>query len=364
MELPKRLLQTLGGLLGVLLLVAMVINLKPAHTDVVVETSTSTRLSPELRDVAHGEPAEPDAVTGSVRLFITLLLCSGATLLAARWSVQRTLRPLREIEAALEHLARGHKEAGLPDFRRPELRRIASAIDELAAELASSRAVRNELARQLVHLQEEERRALARELHDEMGQTLTAMNASAAHLERQAGHLPANEIVSLAAELRRDLRHAAQQLRQLLQTLRPRVLTTNELPGALRELVDSWRARNTGIRFHLQLPGSLPPISETAALTAYRAVQEALTNVVRHSGARQCAVELATSADEVRIDIVDDGRGLSTASPGGGSGLLGMAERLSMEGGHMRMNNKFEGGLRLSVVLPLTAGANNDGKRQ
>ncbi|WP_200384839.1 sensor histidine kinase [Rhodocyclus tenuis] len=364
MELQKRLLQALGGLLGGLLLVTMVINLNPLRADVAAETSASAGLAQTLREVAHSGPAQADAVADSVRLFITLLLLSGATLLAAWWSVQRRLRPLRELEAGLERLVRGQAEAGLPTFRQPEFRRVAGAIDTLAATLASSRAARRQLARQLVHVQEEERRALARELHDEMGQTLTAMNATAAHLERHAGTLPASEIATCAGELRRDLRHAALQLRQMLQALRPQGLAAGELPGALRELVDGWQARHTGIGFHLQLPTSLPPMGDDAALTLYRVVQEALTNVVRHSGARHCAVAVTTAANEIRIDIVDDGCGMARGNPDSGGGLRGMAERLSMAGGHVQANEETDVGLRLSVVLPLTAGANNDGKSQ
>lgn len=291
----------------------------------------------------------------TVRLLITLLLFSGATLLVAWWSAHRALSPVRELEAGLERLARGDNDARLPAFRLHEFRRVAGAIDALAAALGESRAAQRELARQLIRLQEEERRALARELHDEMGQTLTALNATAAHLERHAGRLQASEIADCARDLRCDIRTSSRQLRSMLKSLRPHGLDAEGLASALRELAEGWQARATGIAFFLELPGALPSLSDEAALVIYRVVQEALTNVVQHSGAQQCSVRITAAEGEIRAEIADDGRGLPTGGPARRGGLLGMAERLDMVGGRLETANNGNGGLRLNIVLP-TAG--------
>lgn len=285
-----------------------------------------------------------------VRLLITLLLFSGATLLVAWWSAHRALSPVRELEAGLARLARGEPAAGLPAFRLREFDRIAGAIEALAAALRESRAAQRSLARRLIRVQEDERRTLARELHDEMGQTLTAINATAAHLERRAGAGEAAGIVECAGELRRDIRACGRQLRGILKSLRPHGLDAGGLGGALRELVDGWRARATGIVFRLELPMPLPPLGDEAALTLYRVVQEGLTNVVRHSGARRCDVRLATDGGAIRAEIEDDGRGLPPGAAGGG--LSGMAERLDMVGGRLELAPGAAGGLRLTATLP------------
>ncbi|MDX9706264.1 MAG: histidine kinase [Azospira sp.] len=287
-----------------------------------------------------------------VRLLITLLLFSGATLLVAWWSAHRALSPVRELEAGLERLARGEPAAGLPAFRLREFDRIAGAIETLAAALRESRAAQRTLSRRLISVQEDERRTLARELHDEMGQTLTAINATAAHLERRAGMVAATEIIECAGELRRDIRTCGRQLRGILKSLRPHGLDAGSLGGTLRELVNGWRARATGIAFHLELPTPLPQLDDEVALTLYRVVQEGLTNVVRHSGARCCDLRLTTNGSTIRVEIEDDGCGLLSGSAAGG-GLGGMAERLGMVGGRLEFTPGTNGGLRLTATLPI-----------
>lgn len=290
----------------------------------------------------------------TVRLMITLLLYSGATLLAAWWATDRALRPVRALEAGLLRLAEGHDEPALPTFALREFRRVAGAIDGLAASLREAKAARKALARQLISLQEDERRSLARELHDELGQTLTALNATATHLERNAPRLPAANIGECCGDLRRDIRALGEQLRSILKSLRPHGLDAAGLPALLGELVEGWRQRNTGIDFAIVLPEAFPELDETAALTLYRVVQEALTNVVRHSRARRCAIRIAAGdgRGEMRAEIVDDGEGLPQVAPTRRGGLLGMAERLEMAGGRLDVGTPPGGGLRLSLVLP------------
>lgn len=319
-----------------------------------VQDEQEIRIGNQTLYIAANPNSEIEERLGdTVRILITLLLFSGATLLLAWWSAHRALSPVRELEAGLERLADGDADPALPAFRLHEFRRVAGAIEALAAALKASRAARRDLAHQLIRVQEEERRTLARELHDEMGQTLTALNVTAAHLERHAGQLSPLEVAACAGELRRDLRQGGSQLRQMLKSLRPHGLDAGGLGGALRELVDGWQARSTGIHFHLHLPGELPALSDEAALALYRVVQEALTNVVRHSGARFCAVGLVAVDGEIRAEIVDDGCGLPDSVRPGRGGLLGMAERLEMVGGRWQASNEKTGGLRLCAVLPL-----------
>ena len=168
----------------------------------------------------------------TVQLCMTLLLFSGATLLVAWWSADRALKPVRELQAGLYRLACGESAARLPAFALREFSQVAAAIDALAAALSSARAAQRQLTRQLIQLQEDERRALARELHDEMGQTLTAIGVTAAYLERHAGQLAAGQIVECAQDVRRDVRASREQLRGMLKRLRPHGLDGPELASA------------------------------------------------------------------------------------------------------------------------------------
>lgn len=292
----------------------------------------------------------------TVRLCITLLLYSGASLLVAWLAAHRALSPVREIEAGLARLTRGEKTARLPAFALREFRRIAAAIDDLAAALAAARSAQSQLARQLIAVREDERRALARDLHDEMGQTLTAIGITTAYLERHAGQLDHAAIAECASDLRREVKTSGRQLRAMLRQLRPHGLEAGGLAGALRELVDNWQQRETGIEFRLDLAEPLPPLDEAASLALYRVVQEALTNAVRHSGARHCQVRIAAGRDGLALDIADDGQGLPADASAHCGGLLGMAERLDMVGGSLEVAGGPGCGLQLRISLPLSDG--------
>lgn len=290
----------------------------------------------------------------TVRLCITLLFFSGATLLIAWWSADRALTPVRELEAGLQRLAGGEAEAALPGFALREFARVAEAIDTLAGALADSRHAQHQLAQLLINVQEEERHNLARELHDEMGQTLTAIGVTAAFLERNASQLDPVRVAECAADLRRDLRNGNTQLKNMLKQLRPHGLDATELTYVLRELVSSWQERVATIDFQLTMPAQLPGLSEKVCLVAYRVTQEALTNVVRHSAARNCWISVDIDDEGLHLSIRDNGKGLpDAAAPQMGSGLLGMTERLEMIGGRLTLSGAAGHGLQVDANLPL-----------
>jgi two-component system sensor histidine kinase UhpB len=297
-----------------------------------------------------------ERLADTVRIWSTLLFFSGTTLLLTWWCADRALAPVRELEASLQRLARGEPDPALPAFALREFGRVARAIEHLAGALADARTAQHELARQLISVQEDERRALARELHDEMGQTLTALSVTATHLERNAAQLPPDAVAECAGDLRRDLRTCSEQLRAMLKTLRPHGLHASGLVQTLRELVQGWRGRHTDIAFTLDLPPVLPDIDDATALTVYRVVQEAVTNVVRHSGARHCTVRMDTGATILTLDVIDDGCGLP-AGPRWHGGLLGMQERVGMVGGHLQALPGAGAGLCLRAIFPLPAAA-------
>jgi two-component system sensor histidine kinase UhpB len=272
----------------------------------------------------------------------------------AWWSADRALTPVRELEAGLQRLADNAPDAAMPPFALREFRRVASAIDALASKLDASRAAQQQLARQLIGVQEEERHTLARELHDEMGQTLTSIGVTAAFLERNATRLDAANIVECAQDLRRDVRTSGEQLRAMLKRLRPHGLDALGLASALRELVTSWQQRESGIEFSLEMPAELPLLDEATALVIYRVVQEGLTNVVRHSEAQHCRIRIEVARNALYLSVEDDGKGLPEAGPARRGGLLGMAERLEMAGGSLHMENNATIGLHLQARLPMS----------
>lgn len=314
------------------------------------------RIGDQILYVAANPSSEIDErLSDTVQIWITLFLYSGATLLIAWWSADRALRPVRALEDGLHRLARGEEQPALPSFALREFRRVAGAIEHLAQTLTEARSAQHALARQLISVQEDERRSLARELHDEMGQSLTALNTTAAYLARNAERLDVNAIAECASDLRRDIRSCGEQLRAMLKSLRPHGLDASGLSQTLRELIDGWRGRNTGIEFAAELPSPFPAVDDATALTIYRVVQEALTNVVRHSKARRCTLRITSADGRLQLEIEDDGNGMPQTGPVYGNGLLGMRERLEMAGGGLELHPVSGGGLHLIARLPMHA---------
>ena len=225
-----------------------------------------------------------------------------------------------------------------------------------------------ELAQRLILTQEKERRALARELHDEVGQHCTAIRAEASYL----GHaLPQMEMqlkarfqvqpqadAGVAACVQR-ITQASEALnilvRNMLHRLRPVALDSLGLAAALQELCENWEAQH-GVACGF-VPRDLPPdLDDSTCITLFRLVQEALTNVARHSGADQVRIDLHPTADgqSLALAVQDNGRGIALPSDGTrGCGLIGMRERVAGLGGQIHMQNAPAGGLRIEVKLPL-----------
>lgn len=215
------------------------------------------------------------------------------------------------------------------------------------------------LSARLVSAQEEERRVLARELHDEVGQALTAIKMELGVAQRES---PAeSRAAGSLAEARTIAEAALQSVRDMSQLLHPSMLDDLGLPDTLDTYLRGFSKR-TGIRAqltHERMDDRLPSEIEVCV---YRIVQEALTNVAKHSGATSCTVRLVRRDDVLQLTIEDDGRGIdavgnaATHTPRG-LGIIGMRERAAGLAGAFTIGNREEGGTRLSVRLPVKTGA-------
>lgn len=304
--------------------------------------------------VIHAEPHSElrEILRDAVRLLGVLLLFAVATVAAAWYAADRALRPVRALEEGLARLARGDTETALPSFRLKEFSRIAAAIERLADSLAQSRAAERRLGRCLMEVQEAERRELARELHDEFGQSLTAIGAAAAFVERHAAAAQPDALAECARDIRGESGRMSAQVRSLLRQLRPHGLEGLGMLDALRELIAGWRQRTPHIEVGLALPGRLPGLSPDAGLALYRTVQEALTNVLRHASAGRVNIALVEQAGGLLLRIADNGRGCAgTVLRRPGGGLLGMRERAAMAGGLLALEDTPGGGLTVSLRL-------------
>jgi signal transduction histidine kinase len=231
------------------------------------------------------------------------------------------------------------------------LARLRAEYGTLLQRLESNERDFHRLARSVYRVQEDERRRLARELHDGLGQNLTALKH---HLALLRAALPPGADAALQrADLASTLcAQTLEETRQLSRLLRPQVLDDLGLPAALRWLVRTL-AEPAGLQCTLDLD-DLPSLDGDLQTLAFRIAQEALTNVVKHAQARQARIQLRADAGWLRVEIEDDGRG---CPPGGtGSGIGGMRERVRLHGGRFALHPRSGGGCRVSAVVPLDDG--------
>ncbi len=211
------------------------------------------------------------------------------------------------------------------------------------------------LSSRLVEAHEEERRNVARELHDEIGQALTAIKMELAHVVRSQGR---DEATGPLESARAATDAAIRSVHDLTQMLHPRILDELGLVAALETHVREF-SRRTGIPTDLKHDAVESSPDSRVALCAYRIVQEALTNVARHAAASRCQVTLEHSRGAIRLTVEDDGKGFDSRTGGarGGVGLLGIQERVAACGGKYSVETGAGKGTRMMVELPLHAGS-------
>jgi PAS domain S-box-containing protein len=226
--------------------------------------------------------------------------------------------------------------------------RAAKALEEANDQLRF-------LSRRLFQVQEDERRHLARELHDEIGQTLTAakINLDSIDLADEQTQVPRlKETITLLDNL-------LLQVRQISLDLHPSLLDDLGLVPALRSLLDQ-QARRAGLRMQFSAPERLQPVDLGLQTTAFRIAQEAITNVLRHAGAQSVGVNLSIEAGQLLMRIVDDGKGFDLteierrSQPDAGFGLIGMKERAALVGGALHVISSPGKGTAIEVFLPLS----------
>jgi len=210
---------------------------------------------------------------------------------------------------------------------------------------------------QLVTTREEERRRLRRDLHDGLGATLAGLNLEAGVLRRSIRRDP-EKAEAVVDEFRKDLRAAIDDIRHLVYELRPPTLDQLGLVEAVRNQASqcSWLEGQGGtvLQVKVETPEALPPLPAAVEVAAYRIVQEALTNVVNHAQAQRCVVRLELFADALKVEVVDDGVGLTNSrQQNHGLGLLSMRERAEELGGTCLIEPGSLSGTRIIASLPL-----------
>jgi two-component system sensor histidine kinase UhpB len=273
------------------------------------------------------------AVTLAVTLIANTLLLRGA------------LAPLTQLPALLRRVDPLQSGERLQVPSAPsEAAELAQAYNEMLDQLESERL---QSTRRALSAQESERLRVAQELHDEVGQTLTAMLLSLARVSRDAPP----QLASQLAQLLETTRASIDDVRRIAQRLRPEPLEDLGLAGALLAL--SRRLREpSDLRIDCRIPTDLAPQSPEDELVVYRVAQEAMTNAVRHAHAASISISLHKSDDRLTLSVRDDGRGMRDGHAEGG-GMRGMRERASLVGGTLRISSAPRAGTEIQLEIPL-----------
>ena len=236
-------------------------------------------------------------------------------------------------------------------------RRYRQALAQLAARraaetrLAAALVENRELAQQHLLVQEAERKHLARELHDELGQYLNAIKLDAV-VTREAATSNDSPAALAATRTINAVDHVHAVVNDIIRRLRPAGLDELGLVAALENCVDHWRQRLPQTRVTLSLSGSLDDLGETLNLTLYRLIQESVTNSFRHAGAAQIDISLSR-ANGVLLTVADDGRGTDGTTPHSGFGLSGMKERVELMGGSFSVESSRGNGFAIEARIPV-----------
>src|SRR5271166_2305397 len=275
-----------------------------------------------------------------------------AALGATSLLVGRSLRPLGVARATLARLQSGDYAARAEGGGPPEIESLNAKVNGLAETLGALDRQNSELAERVFDAHDQERRVIARELHDEFGPHLFALRASASALAKKlAGH-PAGGAAASAIEAQVEALQG--QNRRVLADLRPAALEELGLAEALAGLAAHWRRAEPKVKVTLDVDPRVDDLEERAALMAYRFVQEAMTNAFRHAGATRIDVSLGFKSEArdatphalagLVIRVADDGRGLQ-GEDGAGMGLAGMRDRVRMLGGQVVIESTSGGGV-------------------
>ncbi len=295
-----------------------------------------------------------ETLAGQLRKVNERLLLSSLSEQEARDSAETALANLTYTQEALQN-ARNEFGAQVAE-RTHELAKQNQRLQATIAKLQQSEHARQELLRQLINAQEEERRRIARELHDQLGQEVTVLRVNLAALAAS----PPELAVERMARIQQYIAQLDTTVDRLALELRPMALDDVGLRSAVQDHIQQW-SRHTGIAVEFVAVGANDvPVRPEIETAIYRIVQEALTNVLKHARARHVSVILEQYPHQIRVIVEDDGQGFdadthAAAQAAGSIGLLGMHERVALLGGVLTIESEPGEGTTLFLLIPISS---------
>lgn len=304
-----------------------------------------------------------------IELALAALALAASGLLA--WVLARSLTvPLQEAIGSLRQIRGGDYRVQIPVTTGGEVGELQASIGEMSVALERSKQdLENKVAertrdyRKLIQkvnsIIEDERKSIAVEIHDELNASLIAVRLGSQTIQQLAAKAPPGPEVEQIRTNAQAITKLALDLyangRRLVRRLRPEVLDMLGLHGAVEEMLNHYRS--SGVHFEFYSEGDFSRIGNELAISAYRIVQEALSNIMKHSKAGFARVRLVLADDALHIEVADDGEGFDPALASEGIGIIGMRERVFAVGGSIRMQSRPGEGTLVAITLPLDSTA-------
>jgi two-component system, NarL family, sensor histidine kinase UhpB len=285
----------------------------------------------------------------SCAFFATLVIMTAITFITVNLLFSKTLKTIRVIVESLKAIEHGNYQQKLPTFSTQEYNSIAKAINHTADVLDATHKENSALSRHSLQIQEDERQHLAKELHDELGQSLTAIKVMATTTKNDQANSAqiADTIISVCD-------HLITVVRSMMRNLHPLVLTELGLKASLEDLLNHWAQRHPELSISLDCTDAVDKLEQKITIQVFRIVQECLTNIVRHAQATQARIHLGVNSEKIlQLEIVDNGQGCLLSETKKGFGLLAIRERIKSLDGVLTIQTAQLQGMKIMVFIPL-----------
>lgn len=269
--------------------------------------------------------------------------------------LSHALRPVRSILKAINRVEQGDLTVRLPTFKLPEFDKIGHSLNRMAESLDAERQLEeNRQLTQLIqkHI-EDERRSLARELHDELGQYVTAIKTFAVAIANKSKEKNP-EIEASAQTIVAAANHIYDGMHNIIRQLRPSAMDNMGLTETLKDMISNYQVQHPNLKMTLSISGQFEQLGENININVYRIVQEAINNAVKHASASQIAVKLEANEDGgLSLNIQDDGKGMDMENIDQTNhfGLLGMRERIQGLHGQFEVVSNMQEGKQGTTIL-------------
>jgi two-component system, NarL family, sensor histidine kinase UhpB len=280
--------------------------------------------------------------------FATLAMLTTLISLAVNLLFNRAIKAISRIVETLKVIEQGNYQQKLPVFSTLEYDNIAKAINHMTDVMDATSKENKALTLHTLQIQEEERQHLAKELHDELGQSLTAIKVMATTAKNGKANATqiADTIISVSD-------HLIAVVRSMMRNLHPLILTELGLKASLEDLLNNWSQRHPELSIKLDCSENIDKLEQKMTIQVFRIVQECITNIIRHAKATEATINLKIASEKMlRLEVIDNGQGCALTEAKKGFGLLGIRERVKSLGGELNIQTEHHQGMKISVNIP------------